>query len=412
MLARRASFGLAFALAAGAALAGTSASAGDEEAAAARPSPEGPAGVEETAVPEFADAAEALEAALVRAGVKTAGVATDPETGELVVNVVATDVDRAEAISDVGQGASTKSATGSVPIRAVTYSAEDLERIRDELLDADPELMKAGVTVASWTIDSNTNRVVVGVIGNDAAAQDKVRGQLPLTDRGAIRFESAAGIAEFAAGSRTKDIPSHWGGARISSSTFSCTAGIPWSRSDGKQWVTTAAHCGLANWTWKSGGVYYGFMSQSGFSYTNIDWAGLETDGRVGRIWTSSTGYRRIYSYYSGSHASVTNLCVNGSYSGSHCGLAVWQTNACYKFSYPAIGSSSFNTCGLNAAFKSGVTPVQYGDSGGPVYVVRSDGTVTVAGTITGFNSANPAIIYYTTAASIVAGFGGTPLKG
>lgn len=114
MLARRASFGLAFALAVGAALTGTSASAGDEEAAA-RPSPEGPAGVEETAVPEFADAAEALEAALVRAGVKTAGVATDPETGELVVNVVATDVDRAEAISDVGQGASTKSATGSVP---------------------------------------------------------------------------------------------------------------------------------------------------------------------------------------------------------------------------------------------------------------------------------------------------------
>jgi hypothetical protein len=188
--------------------------------------------------------------------------------------------------------------------------------------------------------------------------------------------------------------PSH-GGAFISTSRNSCTAGLPVRTRGGTWYLLTAGHC-VANArgaTWRASGYVLG-------NGTRWQYAGLGTEGRAGstdigiiritansRLWNARSrvlvvGARKVSTQpiVRASDARVgTRVCVTAGRTGTtRCGTVVSATTA---LRYPSPGLAARTVQGL--ALVKGIC-VNPGDSGSPVFTGSTVVGIAVARSASG----------------------------
>ncbi|WP_418060887.1 hypothetical protein [Pimelobacter simplex] len=104
------------------------------------------------------------------------------------------------------------------------------------------------------------------------------------------------------------------------------------------------------------------------------------TTGKIfGGAWNKAAGTAGYQYNVAGSGGVVegdTGYCVGGAMSGEHCGKTVRQTS----YQYDCPGNDTLTCFGFRFSGNAGVITTALGDSGGPIYVKRSDGRVGARG--------------------------------
>ncbi|MEJ3742960.1 hypothetical protein WEI85_06705 [Actinomycetes bacterium KLBMP 9797] len=214
--------------------------------------------------------------------------------------------------------------------------------------------------------------------------------------------------------SRPSDTSPFWGGSYAVTSTggstrWHCTIGFPWSY-NGADYYITAGHCtGLNTYTWmpRYGTDIVGVVRKDGW---NNNTGSVKIDGQ-----SYNTGdvalvqlfypYKSGYSIYVGgprSNVSRTiggvatkspkkgdKVCSGGSTVGELCGWKVTDGSTDVRF--------RDGTLARNVAYATKTpTCAAEGDSGGPIYSIRSNGSVTARGILSGggFNGSKCSLIF------------------
>lgn len=208
-------------------------------------------------------------------------------------------------------------------------------------------------------------------------------------------LEEAAGVpvtSTFEGASTTtgrQNDTSAWdGGAALRSPTGKyCTSGFPATRnSDGRHMMITAAHCSnYGPGTWRDGpkAESLGWTSQLSPQRDTavIQMASGQYTSR--HIWTGGPLETSYSLGVSGYAANFTDqrVCTSGASTGLHCGLVITHDEAS---NWTADGVWHFP---MIVAQRAGVA-VGSGDSGGPVFEMKSDGTILARGIISSGNTA------------------------
>jgi hypothetical protein len=176
---------------------------------------------------------------------------------------------------------------------------------------------------------------------------------------------------------RLNDTPNggHWGGARISSASKSCSAGFSVViRATNTRASVTAGHCGGIGTVWRSGTNYYGTTSVR-TDYPDYDQSLLAGSSYGPKIWTDGPGdSANVRTVTGGGDPAVgTSVCQTGSFSTSLCGLTVRSTSAKYC---DTDGCTTY----VIRATRGGAVAIIGGDSGGPVYTRPTPTTATIRG--------------------------------
>lgn len=208
----------------------------------------------------------------------------------------------------------------------------------------------------------------------------------PDADAFAAAATSAFGIGCRSSGACT---PSH-GGAFISTTRNSCTAGLPVRDRRGQWYVLTAGHCvaGAGGATWRRFGLTLG---------RGIRWeyGGLGTEGRAGsgdigliriaadvRAWNARSrvvvlgpkGARTQQIVNAKNARTGEKVCVTAGRSGStRCGTVVLASTS-QRYASPGVAARTVS----NLAMVKGIC-VRPGDSGSPVFAGRSVIGIAVA---------------------------------
>ncbi|MFE2939938.1 hypothetical protein ACFXKG_12890 [Streptomyces sp. NPDC059255] len=190
---------------------------------------------------------------------------------------------------------------------------------------------------------------------------------------------------------RMDDSSPYWGGALMINTTGSnaCTSAFGVRRnSDGTTRVLTAAHCGKTGDNWVDGG--YDTMGKAEGNWPAYETQLINTPGGAA-VWHGSVQSDQT----SGSDATSKTVkgwafpevgqqvCTSGSFSGSRCVVKVTRNNV-------TLNMGGLMIPGMVQAEQQGRTNAAgNGDSGGPVYGVRSDGgaTATASGIISAIDT-------------------------
>jgi len=317
----------------------------------------------------------------------------DRATGRVMLDV-ATDNGRrlAEHLTappDTSRTASRGDTAAAAPrprLRQAARPQADLERVKDEVIALD------GVWVAE--VDPQTARVVVTVTKLSDALAARITKAYG-TDTVTVRVDP--GYQPGSTAARSSDSSPFWGGSYIITPTGTvCTAGFPWESSEGTH-MLTAGHCApyggsvstpatsmgwvtpgsRETWTKGTGTVYL-----SGQSRYRGDLALIDTDSGKSvspSIYTGERDYRRVREMI-GRYVQVGDeYCTAGISSGAVCGWEVIATGVNYKY-----GGTGETVRNVVRGEKTSGRCILGGDSGGPVYGVNPDGTVTASGITSG----------------------------
>lgn len=289
---------------------------------------------------------------------------------------------------------------GAAPVVRVTnaqYSLAFLEVRRDSLTAKASQLRANGVTATNWGVDTQQNRLQVGLAQDTPAAEQAVR---QATGGGSeISFTQSAG---WRATDRIVDHYSWTGGDRIVlQGGGACTSGFSLIDSQSRTFNSTAGHCG------------YGVYTQGGNGYgktINASWyEGGPTDAQVistypvaarGRIWSNLPGSTngsfpvKGWILTSGQQGGNT-VCTSATFSGDHCDAKINNNNQCIYFQ-----NVNKTTCKLITAFSPSYRLIP-GDSGGPVFnrggITPDSGPNAYArGMFVGAYGGNPSVFAYT----------------
>lgn len=245
---------------------------------------------------------------------------------------------------------------------APTFSASALDGVKASF---DKNFKTAGVpdSVAGWYVDQATNRVVIEIVGNDAAG---------------IAFAQKHASAEVQIVTGAAQPTQMWniiGGQAITRSGSRCSAGFNARNSAGTRYVLTAGHCTELGGTWSGTGGTIGPVS--GTSFPTNDY------GRITVSSSAAASTPLVDRYTSGSDVTVTgagnagvntNVCRSGSTTGWRCGR-VTATNQTVNYGGGDIVSGLTRTTAC----------AQPGDSGGPYVSNPGTGTrVTAYGLLSG----------------------------
>jgi streptogrisin C len=277
-----------------------------------------------------------------------AGSRFDAESGKLVV-----DVADASRVADV-------TSAGAVA-RVVENSAAELNAVQAKLDQGSASVPKS---VTGWYVDEASNKVVVSVYGNQAAAATWA------TSLGAdVRLEKAS--------ERPQTFWNLIGGQAIRNSSSRCSLGFN-ATSGSTRYVITAGHCGNLGGTWSGSGGTIGTVANSSFP-TN-DYARI----RVTQAAAVSTAL--VDRYSSGSDVTVGGstggsngaaVCRSGSTTGWRCG-SITGLNQTVCYSQGCVGQTiRTNVC------------AEPGDSGGSLVTSPGSGTRVNAAGLTSGGSGN-----------------------
>lgn len=277
-----------------------------------------------------------------------AGSRFDAESGKLVVDVA--DASRVAEVTSAGAVA-----------RVVENSAAELNAVQAKLDQGSASVPKS---VTGWYVDEASNKVVVSVYGNQAAAATWA------TSLGAdVRLEKAS--------ERPQTFWNLIGGQAIRNSSSRCSLGFN-ATSGSTRYVITAGHCGNLGGTWSGSGGTIGTVANSSFP-TN-DYARI----RVTQAAAVSTAL--VDRYNSGSDVTVGGstggsngaaVCRSGSTTGWRCG-SITGLNQTVCYSQGCVGQTiRTNVC------------AEPGDSGGSLVTSPGSGTRVNAAGLTSGGSGN-----------------------
>jgi hypothetical protein len=281
----------------------------------------------------------------------------------------------------------------STPV--VKYSNSALSAVKGDVLTSDVPGVE---NIWAAFIDAETNRVLVKASTvteelRTALASRYAADQLALL----LTDEQQPELL-----GRQSDSSPFWGGSRATTSTggssrWHCTIGFPW-RYNGADYFITAGHCtGLNTYTWmpRYGTDIVGVVREDGWKNgtgsVKIDGQSYNTGdvSLVQLFYPFASGY----SVYVGSATSGTSRTINGvaskspkkgdkacsggSVTGELCGWKVADGSTDVRYIDGTVGRN------LAYAKKTGTCAAK-GDSGGPIYSIRSDGRVTARGILSG----------------------------
>ena len=192
--------------------------------------------------------------------------------------------------------------------------------------------------------------------------------------------------------SRVNDADPWSGGAAITGGPGGfCSTGFAVLTSGGFGRLLSAAHCDFyGNAAWNDGSGQSFTTGGSAVSVNRVPYDTLIMDpvgGTQGRVYAGPYNAASTHSRYTlkvgGSGGSHVNdfICTSGANSGEHCSIQVrelgvqWLCGINKDPSAPCGGHHARNTIVNTAAAVTG-------DSGGPVYAMRSDGRVTARGIV------------------------------
>jgi len=284
-----------------------------------------------------------------------------------------------------------------VPTRG-SMSLEQLWVINDAVfeLNEDPRFTDAGITASGIDGDGQVILTVDRLIENLATELLDAYG--PDTVVIAIEPDTSAELT-----SRQSDTSPYYGGAMIMTpSGVGCTSGFAWA-SGTTSMLVTAGHCSPNGGTYKApngavvGTVLYGnhrnWNSTTGSTYITGQ-SVYRGDLALITVPTPASSHGRIYTGNSTSNSSgaVTTMSgwsavgevvrTGGRTTGE---LIGWKVDQVYFNMKYDEGTTLRNGTRAYRAFNA--PGLELGDSGGPVYSIRPDGTVAAKGIISGRGS-------------------------
>ncbi|MGP4029927.1 trypsin-like serine protease [Actinomadura sp. 3N407] len=322
----------------------------------------------------------------------------DPSTGSVVIATVT------PAGAHLAAQRRNKLAAGASVIRkSVRESVASLEKIKDEAIR--PSIVPDAAAIRATRVDAETNRVVITATRTTPAM---LRG---LSERYGDRAIAVEVSPRFNAekASRWDEGPDNWGGGGATQvhrneGQTRCTTGIPvWMEGD-KSGMLTAGHCSPTGGYYFSGNDnnYMGWVGSGdrenynkgtgsvrlpGQSAYHGDLALIEipygTSGYYLFRGSASGGYTAIISQIwpwasaAAGAAAAGDICTGGSTTGENCGWIASRAGVNVKYSDGDVVRN------MTEQVKDGKC-IDGGDSGGPVYWLKSDGTVGVRGIISG----------------------------
>jgi hypothetical protein len=316
-----------------------------------------------------------------------------------------------------------KSAAGERTSRAERVGAESrtvprslgaLERIKDEAITIGKLGVPDAGSVFRTQVDAENDRVVIDVEEASDAFLTAVAKRYG-TDAVAVRVNGPGsrphaqprlsdGPDWFGGGSR---ITMHWGNG----GGTTCTSGIPWA-AGATTYLITAGHCapegayvststGLFGAVWSGTGENWApgfgtvfFPDQTDFrgdiAMITISNAGPSAGYYIFRGGVDSDWTTVVTAYAPTRSTAGRSYCTGGSFSGELCGWTVQSNGVHVAYANgEVVRNVVYGT-------KSG-TCTTGGDSGGPIYQIRANGTATMLGVHSGgHGQVNPCGEYFT----------------
>ena len=246
-------------------------------------------------------------------------------------------------------------------------------------------------------LDSDTGRIVL-----DTDAPASVMAKLTSTSDPDQRREVARAQVRRTtisdAWNRRDDIPSFWGGAGVTNSGGTCSAGYAVKNGWGTVFSVTAGHCFAngANALVESGLRSYGTVSGRRLPTVTghaMDMELLGGQSYAGRVYTGgvlSTTSRPVVAAGAAS-SGYTNYCHSGRTTGENCGHTATSTNA---------QVCTATGCKSPVIAFTGGTMIQPGDSGGAFYALDGSGGAWIRGNVIASNGTTGWAQPYTSVAS------------
>jgi hypothetical protein len=260
-----------------------------------------------------------------------------------------------------------------IQVAAAPYSNQDLDVRARRILAGRARLAQQGLALSSVGVRSDGTGIDVGVDRSSRMPVSRAASVLAVDVPVRVVFRSRPVPTN-----RLEDLPLHWAGARMTSDQTprGCSSGFPVRRnSDGRTFITTAAHCDGGQWwtllgprdtahkfgeTWdRVGGIDTQFVRPP-----NGDVEGRTYDGGVAPGTEFSKPVVGAQHGVEGGY-----VCTSGSRTGVHCNI---------KIQYGDV--EFINIGGVNYLFHlwwaqqlNGTTATGRGDSGGPVFSLSSD---------------------------------------
>ncbi|CAL9502991.1 DNRLRE domain-containing protein [Streptomyces sp. enrichment culture] len=301
----------------------------------------------------------------------------------------------------VADPAPTTDATVVPVTEVVAHSQAELDSVADEILLLEEAEVPGADKLATAVVDAATNKVVVEIAAPDDALADRL-GRRYGTDMVTVRVNP--GVTELQeTANRWSDVSpykggaayeSHWLNGDLNDKMAQCTTGFAWTH-NGKPYLLTAGHCTYADGYMNAwNGPTVGFVSVdnwangkgsvklSGLGYYSGDLSlidVMENKYNVSaRIYKKDSILRRVADRATSRSTIGQKVCSGGARTSEVCGWKVTETKKRINFSTGAVGQN------LTIAEKSSGKCLIKGDSGGPVYTIRSSGSVTARGIISG----------------------------
>lgn len=297
-------------------------------------------------------------------------------------------------------------------VARVRFSLDELNEVRSDLTSQFQSLNEAGFGVVSAGLDIPRNMVIVGVKSTDDL--DEI-GAFPLLEgfhRSGIAEFEATGMFEPLSGTRSDDRSPWWGGASWWPSGSRCTSNFVFYRqySDGSKAyrIVTAGHCNRSGAVVTTAGSTVGTSKVVGYAnYATADSMHVvPTGATTNRIYVSSTASLAVTGWNNDPPADATyQYCFSGASSGSYCAMRLYLKNQNIYHSDTGITILDQDVYQQKAAV---AVP---GDSGAPIYLRKSDGTVSARGLVSGYYSSNRTLIAASTIGNIRATQGLTGVR-
>jgi hypothetical protein len=313
---------------------------------------------------------------------------------------------------DVADTVTTTDATVVPTTKVVVHSQAELDSVADEILLLDEDDVPGASALATAEVDAETNKVVVEIAAEDAALADRL-GQRYGTDTVTVRVNPGVTELQETADRWSDKNPykggaayeAHWPAGDASNKFSQCTTGFAWTYKS-NPYIVSAGHCTYADGymdSWDNSGtdnsVTVGFVDVdnwannkgstklSGQNYYSGDLSlikVIENKYNVSaRIYKVDSKLRRVQNRWTTRSKKGEQFCTGGARTGEVCGWKVTQTKKRVKYSGGTVGEN------MTVAEKNSGKCLLHGDSGGPVYTVKSNGYVYAKGIISGSGCAS-----------------------
>ncbi|OPG10475.1 hypothetical protein B1R27_02200 [Streptomyces sp. GKU 895] len=308
---------------------------------------------------------------------------------------------------DVAPAVATTDATVVPTTKVVDHSQAELDSIADEVLLLDEDDIAGASALASAVVDAETNKIIVEIATDNPALADGL-GQRYGTDTVTVRVNPGVTQLQQTSTRWSDKSPykggagyeSHWLAGESANKFKTCTTGFAWTYR-GHPYIVSAGHCTYADgWmdSWDKTdpdhSVTVGFVDVdnyangkgsvklSGQNYYSGDLSLIEVIENKynvsARIYQHDSVMRRVDNRSTKRSSKGQKFCTGGARSSEVCGWKVTETTKRFKYH---DGDVVHN---MTVGQKNSGSCVISGDSGGPVYTVKSNGHVNAKGIISG----------------------------